>query len=351
MKTGVHTERTSVPVNMRGRKVPTKHISLPRFTVNIDKIIKKYERVYIFGDLHDNENIFKTYLLRNDIAFILPGTECDMLNITNMYVKPSILLIFLGDVIYKTKGHFKSIFRFILNNRSNCLLFLGNNEVKFVYKNIHMFLPIAKQCVPRRRYETLRRAMESKQAGNKIVSSIYSIMDWFHSSRDNNLKKAWKWYYECLQVEYHLDRVSCEDLMILMYILTESAVIGFSNRLKLILLHAGCNPNRALKDQLIVDVCNIRIDRKTKTPWFWHYSDLRYVFLFGHWSELTVCGKTAQPFYFNNVICLDTGCCYTNVLTCVSFCMKSITANDQLHFIQNMSRSNDNTFYDIVISS
>lgn len=333
------------------RNVRTKRTSmnLPRFAVNIDDIIQKYEKVYIFGDLHDNENIFKTYILENDIGFILPSNGCDVLDITNMYVKPNILLIFLGDVIYKTKGHFKSIFRFILNNRSNCLLLVGNNEVKFVYENIHLFLPIAKQFVPRRRYEILRFAMKSKYAGDKVVNSIYSILDWFHSSRDNNMKRAWKWYYECLKVEYQLDKVNCEDLMILMYILTESVVTGYSYRLKLIFLHAGFNPNRAMNDQRPFDVCNIRIDRKTKTPWFWYYSDLPYTFLFGHWSKLTVRGKTAKPYYFKNVICLDTGCCYTNILTCVSFSVKSIKANGKINFNQNMRRTKEYTFYDISI--
>lgn len=322
---------------------------LPKFAVNIDKVIQKYEKVYIFGDLHDNENIFKTYLLENDVAFILPSSEYDMWNISNFYVKPNILLIFLGDVIYKTKGHFKSIFRFILNNRSNCLLLVGNNEVKFVYENIHLFLPIAKQYVPRRRYEKLKRAINTKHAADKLVNSIYSVMDWFHSSRDNNLKRAWKWYYECLMVEYQLDKVNCEDLMILMYILTESIVIGFSNQLKLILFHAGFNPSRPLRNQRPFDICNIRFDKKTKTPWFWHYSDLSYIFLFGHWSKLTVHGKTAAPYYFKNVICLDTGCCYTNILTSLSFSVKYITTNMKQTFIQKMTKLKEYTFYDIAI--
>ena len=322
---------------------------LPFFAVNLDKTLQKFERVHIFGDLHDNENVFKTYLLENDIAFILPSSEYDMWNITNFYVKPNILLIFLGDVIYKSKDHFKSIFRFILNNRSNCLLIIGNNEVKFVYEHVHLFLPIARKFVPRRRYELLKQAVKSKRNAEKLVNSIYSVIYWFHGSRDNNLKRAWKWYYECLVVEYQLDKVNCEDIMILMYILTESIVIGFSNNLRLILLHAGFNPSRALHDQRPFDICNMRVDRKTKTPWFWHYSDLSYTVLFGHWSKLTVCGKTAMPYYFKNVICLDTGCCYTNILTCLSFSEKTKRTHVKPNFIQKLTVSNEYTFYDIAI--
>ena len=328
-------------------------ILLPGFAENLDEKFRQFERVYILGDLHDNENLFKSFLLTSGIGFIFSRNDEQLHidSIDNYFLKPGVLLVFIGDVLYKTKGHFKSIARFILNNSNNCLLILGNNEVKFVYEHIKLFLDVAQNILPHKRYIRLQQSIMSNRSF-EVVNTIYSIIDWVRCSRESKESKlAWHWYYECLTHEFQIDKNNCEDLMILMYILTESVVLGFSSRLKLILLHAGLNPNRALCRQKIVDICNIRNVKGTETPWFWHYRDFDFRILFGHWSALTVGKQSVKPYVFENSICLDTGCCYTNVLTYASFSWHDLSEETDYHLQENIKYCRDHTFIELKLSS
>ena len=105
--------------------------NLPPFSVNLDPVFAKYRTVYIIGDVHDDANTFRTFLLEKGLAFVPAKDNVDYQNLSDYFVKPDVLLVFLGDVLYKTKSHFKSIMRFILNNMTNCLLILGNNSRRF----------------------------------------------------------------------------------------------------------------------------------------------------------------------------------------------------------------------------
>jgi hypothetical protein len=330
---------------------------LPRFAVDLDPRFERFERVFILGDLHDSEEQFRTFLFQNDIGFIRPG-NADLHSLSSVYVKPGVLLVFLGDVLYKTENHFKCIARFILRNRENCLLVLGNNEVKFVYEHFHLFVDVSRPFLRRCRFDELRSldysgAAEQHTAFYRAIDSIYSLIAWFRCAReDNELKRSWLWFYDCLSREYDIDGSDCEELMILMYILTEAVVIGYSNRCKLMLLHAGLNPNRAIENQLVIDVCNIRFvkNRAEKTPWFEFYEHLDYTILFGHWSALTRGEDTARPHFFANTVCLDTGCCTTGVLSFVTLRPRTTGAIDMNSFVVNKMRVDDFVFHEILFS-
>ncbi len=147
--------------------------------------------------------------------------------------------------------------------------------------------------------------------------------------------------------DYETDGSNCEDLTILMYILTETIVLGFSNRLKLILLHAGLNPERSIRNQLVTDVCNMRYVKRTKAPWFLYYEKLDYTIIYGHWSSLTA--ETAEPYFYNNTVCIDTGCCNTNVLTFVTFRTREACAFDQRRVVVNKKRVDEFVFHEILL--
>ncbi len=304
-------------------------IALPRFAVDLDNTFLQYERVFILGDLHDSDRQLRTFILTNSIGFMLcnDGDNWDD-GLENMYVKPGILLLFLGDTLYKNETRFKSVMRFILRNKDNCLVVLGNNEVKFVYEHFRLFVDVARPFVQRRRFDLLLSLGRSKRNFCKTVDSIYSLIAWFRRTReDSEPKTSWRWFYDCLLRDYELDGRNCEDLTILMYILTETIVLGFSNRLKLILIHAGLNPERTIRNQLVTDVCNMRYVKRTKTPWFLYYEKLDYTIIYGHWSSLTA--ETAEPYFYNNTVCIDMGCCNTNVLIFVTFRTREACAFDQ----------------------
>jgi hypothetical protein len=322
---------------------------LPKFAVNLDRIFDGYEQVYILGDLHDNESALKTFILENNIGFIIQrDDETDITDISNYYMKPQVLLVFLGDVLYKTDGCFKSVMRFILNNKSNCLLLLGNNEVKFVYEHIHLFLEVAENIIPKRRFYSMLSAKQTNQHF-KIVSMIYSLIEWYRFGCNDKLREDWIWFYECILREYQSDKNNCENLMFLMYILTESIIVGYSNKLKLVLVHAGFNPQRKLNTQRTSDMCNIRNVKKTSTPWFWYYMNFNFTVLFGHWSALTTRERKIKPFMFQNAICLDTGCCYTNVLSYVSFYPPTLSVNACFQNVRTTKSSNGYSFCEIAI--
>lgn len=307
----------------------------PKFAVDLDAIFQQYEHVYIVGDVHDKEDVFKTFILENNIGFIVANEdEINYEDISNYFLKPKVLLVFLGDILYKTAGHFKSIARFLLNNKNNCLLILGNNEIKFVYEHIKIFLKVCEHFLPRNKFKDLKKAYGFKR-NFEIVEHIYSLINWFRCcSKSNCLYKEWNWYYDCLYTEFQMDKRGCEDLMILMYILTESIVFGFSNHLRLILIHAGLNPQNALKNQKINDICNIRNVVGTNQPWFVHYEGLDFVILYGHWSNLTTNNLEIKPFVSKNSICMDTGCFFTNVLTFLCFKPPSIDSKKALCILQ-----------------
>jgi hypothetical protein len=322
---------------------------LPKFAVNLDTIFERYEQVYILGDLHDNEHILKAFILEKNIGFIVKrDDETDITDISNFYLKPRVLIVFLGDVLYKTKGSFKSIMRFILNNKNNCLLLLGNNEVKFVYKHIHLFLDVAEKFIPKRRFNSMQVAKQSRQ-NFRLVSMIYSLIEWYRFGCHEKLRRAWIWYYECVLKEFQSDKQNCENLMFLMFILTESIVVGYSNKLKLILVHAGLNPLRQLNKQRTSDMCNIRFVKKTTTPWFWHYQDYHFTVLFGHWSSLTSTESTSKPYVSHNAICLDTGCCYTNILSFISLNPNTISDHVCFDKVQTVTSVNGYSFCEIAM--
>lgn len=322
---------------------------LPKFAVELDGVFSKYDQVYILGDVHDNENLFKRFLLETQVAFIhdkYEHVEIDALS--NYFLKPGVLLVFLGDVLYKTNGHFKSIVRFILNNKENCLLILGNNEVKFVYEYVHLFIDVCKSFLPYRKYESLRNAKRARHQF-QVVNCIYSLIEWFRCCpTENRLKRAWMWYYTCLFNEFLSDQRNLEDLMIVMYILTESVVIGYSSMLKLILLHAGFNPYRRLRNQRTFDICNMRMVKGTHRPWFEFYNRFDFTVLYGHWSALTKGEQESKPFFHANTICIDTGCCYTNVLTYVSF-GPLLMSNGILRFERNVKKSKQHIFHELCL--
>lgn len=285
----------------------------PSFAVNLDETFQRYSKVYLIGDVHDNENLFRTFLVEKGIAFVPNVEPFDYKSLDNYFVKPDILLVFLGDVTYKTPDHFKCIMRFILNNTENCLLILGNNEIKFVYEHIQLFIDFAKKFMSVRFLRQIRENVDRKES-NKIVSTIYSVISRLHKNYiSSKLKENWLWYYACLFEEYLLNKSDKENLMIVMYIITKSIVMGVSKRFKLLLMHAGLNPSFSLHRQRICDVCNIRYVKGTKMPWYVYYTNLDYTIVFGHWSALTNTSHT--PFTYNNLICIDTECWLTQTLS------------------------------------
>lgn len=292
------------------------HEDLPELSVDLDDIFRRYDRIYIVGDLHDNEEALRTFLVANDLCFIFGNfEEINFHDLRNYFLKANVLLVFLGDILYKTINHFKSIARFLLNNLDNCLLILGNNEVKFVYQHIGVFLEVCRPIIPRQKYEVLARA--HRQGNNfEVVKSVYSLLSWYRTCSKNNYRlKQWNRFYEELKTDYFQDKEKLEDLMIIIYILTESIIVGVSACLKLILVHAGFNPKRRLCDQRIVDLCNIRLVAGTGNPWFEYYNNSDYLICYGHWSQLTTEGSEIRPYIHQKTVCLDTGCCYTNVLS------------------------------------
>ena len=327
--------------------MPIREAKFPKFAVDLDQTFARFGTVYVLGDVHDNQETFIAFLVSTGIGFVLPSndTQCDNINDISKYrLKPGVLLVFLGDVIYKTKKYFKCIAKFILNNKDNCVLILGNNEVKFVYEHIHLFERIAEGLIPRNSFLKLSRAIKQKK-NTDIVGVIYFVINWFRKANiGNRLKQSWKWYYECLFNEFQSDQDNLEDIMFLMYILTESIIMGLSKQFKLILLHAGLNPLRPLESQRIVDICNIRTHRQM--PWYTYYTEIDYTLVFGHWSRLTKDGTSSKPHIYLNSICLDTGCYYTNVLSYIVFHPGEKRTERFLHHYTNfISYNNQNTFY------
>lgn len=321
---------------------------LPKFAVDLDQNFAQFGTVYVIGDVHDNQETFIAFLMSTGIGFLLPNqdNQTGKINDISKYrLKPGVLLVFLGDVVYKTKQYFKSIAKFILNNKESCVLILGNNEVKFIYEHIDLFLNFANGNIPRYSYLKLTKAVKERK-NRAIVAIIYSIIHWFRKADKNNrMKQSWKWYYECLFNEYQSDKINLEDIMFLMYIMTESIVIGYSKTLKLVLLHAGLNPQRTLESQRIMDICNIRT--VNQAPWYVNYSDMDCTFLFGHWSKLTKDGITSKPHIYLNSICLDTGCCYTNVLSYIVFNPQNINKRMMHSYSKFITFSNSSTFYEL----
>lgn len=325
---------------------------LPRFAVVLDEKIKQFEHIYVIGDLHDSADIFQRFLLNNHITFVPTiGDAVAIDDIANYYIKPSVLLVFLGDILYKTKRHFKSIARFILNNKDNCILILGNNEVKFVYEHIGLFLDIAKPFLQKARMQRFEDAIELGN-NHRVINEIYSTIAWLRNCHVNNrYRHQWLRYYNGLHTTYQSNKENCENLMILMYILTESIVMGVSYTMNLVMLHAGLNPNRKLHEQRVSDICNIRTVKGTDDPWFWFYGELQFTVLYGHWSALTVGVGNIEPYFYDKTICLDTGCYNTNVLTYLYFSTNSshkmnnyntqVKVHDQFVFYE-LSVCNDN---------
>lgn len=278
----------------------------PRFAVNLDQTFRKYLKVYVFGDLHDHENLFRSFLVEKGIAFVPDIETADYQLLDNYFVKSDTLLVFLGDVLYKTPDHFKSIMRFILNNTENCLLILGNNEIKFVYEHIQLFINFIKQFMPSGFVQLLQSYVDKKESF-KLVNAIYSLLGRFHKNyMCSKLKDEWLWYYSCLFKDYLLDKKNNEDLMITMFIMTKAIVMGVAHRYKLLIMHAGLNPSLSLHRQRISDICNIRTVKNTKQPWYVYYTHFNFTIAFGHWSALTK--PSYQPFFHQNAICLDTEC-------------------------------------------
>ena len=317
----------------------------PFYSVSLDCIFYKYKTVIIIGDIHDNERTFISFAFEKGYVF-LSRDNVDLNNISNYIVRSDILLIFLGDVLYKTRGHFKSIMRFILNNKDNCLLILGNNEIKFVFEHINLLMDFSQQFLSHSFLRSIQKAIDNKDSLG-IINQIYFLVKQLRQNDENSkLKRDWMWYYFCFFYEYLLDKTNCEDLMILMYILTDSIILGYSEKLKLILVHAGLNPRLRLQHQRISDLCNIRyVKRSKKVPWYHYYANFKYTILFGHWSKLTK--FTGMPYSFANVLCLDTECYKTNVLSYVIISPNSSSSKYRGNLNVTTYSSGFNTFHEI----
>jgi len=323
----------------------------PPFAENLDDKFLHFNEIFIIGDLHDHEKLFRTLLDERGIAFV-PNTDVDdFRKLENYFVKSDILLVFLGDVLYKTPDHFKSIMRFILNNTENCILILGNNEVKFILERIKLFTDFAKPFMSQKFLRLLESFIRKKESF-KLLNSIYSIISKLRCPYKHNwLKCEWNWFYSCLYKDFLTDKKNNEDLMFVMYILTKSVVMGVSNRYKLLLCHAGFNPTRSLHRQRIFDVCNIRRVKQTKQPWYVYYSNIAYTIVFGHWSALTK--ETNKPYVYKNAICLDTECWRSQNLSyiCIRSMQSDLSNLENLVIKTQYSSSKLYTFHEVLLQS
>lgn len=87
--------------------------------------------------------------------------------------------------------------------------------------------------------------------------------------------------------------------------------MAYSTEQKIILVHAGINPEIPLERQWLATLCNIR--RINKTVWVKYLEDKLwpYKIIFGHYSSLCL----SDPVISTSFICLDTGCYNTGVLS------------------------------------
>lgn len=292
------------------------------FKYDLDGLFDRFQYVYVFGDIHDNCRVLANYLLLNSICFDYTGS-CINSELHNLRVKSNVFLIFLGDIIYKTKTQFKSIFRFLFDNISNSMLIVGNHEVKFLYQFWYL---IENDILCS---STGTNIQIGKTNTPKNLEHVYNLMYKVKINAPTHFcpkRLSWNEYAINVAYRYRNEPEKYENLMIAVYILYWGIIMAYSKKWDLLLIHAGLKPATDLNKQRIKDICNIRtINGK---PWYLLCSkDYKFptFIIFGHWSSLC-CQQSIQPFIFRNqYICLDTGCYETNILSVVKITVSNKT--------------------------
>lgn len=328
---------------------------LPKYGIFCDDIFKRYEKIFIFGDLHNNHEALFSFLKYHDLVNLTNNPksliECRLKD------NNSTLLVFLGDIIGKLNKHSDysdciDVFLFLILNINNGVFFvLGNHEVSFLCKKKDMhgisnhalmesYLMADENDKQRNFYEILESNFKSKHiCKNDMCSRKNSMKD------DKCMYCGWKNIHRLklkemffMHLSEYTDRKyynnendyknSNDDYkniqlrkMIILFILVYGECIAYFLRHKIYFVHAGLNFNKPMKRQIFRELCNIRD--------VWYANDTIHnkgnrdtTILFGHYSELCYDDyNNYHPFIYtddekkNNFICLDTGCYVSNVLS------------------------------------
>ena len=304
--------------------------SIPLYGEYVDKIFEKYEAIFVISDIHNNDTCLLAFLkqhnLISDSETCLDNVRCFARNV---------LIVFLGDVIGKIPklnltayGPSLKVLNFIIQNRENCILVIGNHEVSFLMRN---------ECID---------GISNRDITLECLSNneVYPNVEWpekvkIYKSLEN-LKKLKNDNFKFMseQFEEKLKETEKSDISIRMlcitYILQFSKFLLYFRKLKIYFVHAGFDFDRKMNKQLLSKTCNIRcIQNYNKAnpvinKWFQKDCLSRdTTYLFGHDQYLCfdAYNNDYTPFIYtddtkrNDFVCIDTGCSISNIITCVYF--------------------------------
>lgn len=314
---------------------------IPRYGTYIDDILEdtNADVVYFVGDTHDSEtNVL--HFLKSEL--ILPDTCVDLTD-ARIDEEKRVLVIFVGDVLYKTPNSFMSVFRFILNNPRHVRLCLGNNEFKFL-TDVETYSGLFTDS-PNDTFLDIVRNMNDPSlyihVTNNRSSYAYIILEKIYSRTYHCLCEQ----YETARVSYEQDRTDMDKLktVIVLYIMTKSILFAYWAKMKIFVVHAGFKLDQKLCDQKLSTLCNVRTADGNFKSNIKNTDDLRMAIdkswmtysaadlslegylpkdslvIFGHYSELCALNQH-NPLLIrknmNHFLCLDTGCYKSNVLSC-----------------------------------
>lgn len=309
--------------------------ALPFYGKYIDDLVKDYERVFILGDVHNNQEGLLKFLKFQELIH----PDITKLSLVNSFLK-NVLILFLGDVIGKiykdsTEDYLEalSVLEFIAAHKKNCFLIIGNHEIKFLTRNVVLDgisnMALTKMIIPK-----------CSENANRVVSTHMNLEKfmWRRNNKrpdDKNLRKK-------IKSEYN--QFVWLRFCMIFYIVHFGEFIVYYQRYKIFMFHAGLDFSKTIKRQHSSVLCNMRTSRYKKNKkiqcaekcwykrseggkkkYYFDYKDATFVF--GHDSDLCVVTNdddekilNYKPFVYrdsnnNHFICLDTNFYKSNVLS------------------------------------
>lgn len=300
---------------------------LPHYGSYVDNLFLQFKRVYLLGDIHNNMSGLLLFLKQEGI--VNNNIEAD--NLDNIKLDKDVLLVFLGDVIGKSKSDFKNInvLWFIMKHKENCHLILGNHEMKFLSRqkrrNGVSNIDILNTLLPLNNKNTTSVLIDVHQRLENFMSYNNSRRLPQRSSK-NFLDEAHD-VYEKLSVNNNQQQQ--EDLfiriLIISFLIYHGEFILYFRKHKMYMMHAGLNLKKDMTKLKSTEICNVR-SSETAGRWFDDGVFIKdTLFVFAHDTDLckSSLDGTYEPFLHKTVntntffLCTDTNFYKNNVLTYV----------------------------------
>lgn len=231
---------------------------LPPYGTFVDDWFNNYDEVYVLGDLHNNETGLLQFLRYHDL---IAYPEATLLANVGPIVK-KVMIVFLGDAIGKMKTDNTdeymaaiNVLRFIESPKKNCMLVIGNHEMRFLARNTVVDdisnLEITNMILSRDFRVSSDRCRCNPQL--KLYIQLEDIMKRWKHKRSRMMPM---FSGEIIKKRYN-ENVWLR-FIIIAFIVQFGEFMLYFQRLKTYMFHGGLDFNRDMHKQQSSNICNIR---------------------------------------------------------------------------------------------